>query len=117
MRTRLTAAVVGGAIAVGGLGAGLVALPVIASAATAGPTAEATEDAVDEVGDRLGRIRDALDGLVSDGTLDEAQADRVAETLDEALPERGPGHGGPGGPGGPAARGGWPWRRPRPWSA
>ncbi len=106
MQKRLTAAVVSGAVAVGGLGLGLVALPVIASAATASPTAEASQDAVDAVGDRLGRIRDALDGLVSDGTLDEAQADTVAETLDEALPERGPGHGGPGGPGGPGGRGG-----------
>lgn len=122
MDKRLTAAVVTGTLALGGLGAGLVALPVVASAsasaataeagAGAGAEAEAGEDStvVAAVGDRLDRVREALDGLVADGTLDEEQADAVAETLDEALPQRGPGgpgeHGAPGGPaggrGGPA---------------
>lgn len=39
-------------------------------------------------------IKDALKGLVDDGTIDQAQADKVAETLAEARPPRGPG--GPG---------------------
>lgn len=96
MKKRLTSVVVAGTIAVGGLGAGLLAVPVIASAATVETTEEGS--VTEAVGDRLSQIRAALDGLVSDGTLDEAQADAVASTLDEALPQRGPGgHGGPGG--------------------
>lgn len=109
MGKRLTSVVVTGAIALGGVGAGLVAVPVIAAAATTDATDEATSDGTvpDAVGDRLSRLRDALSGLVSDGTIDEAQADAVAEALDEALPQRGPGgHGGPGGPEGLAPGGG-----------
>ncbi|MGF1646098.1 MAG: hypothetical protein ACFCVF_04145 [Kineosporiaceae bacterium] len=99
MKKRLTSVVVAGALTLGGLGAGLVALPVLASAATVDATEEGT--VAEAVGDRLSKIRDALDGLVSDGTIDEAQADAVAETLDEALPQRGS-----GGPGGHAGHGG-----------
>lgn len=90
MRTRLTSIVLASALGLGGVATGLALAPVAASAASSGTSA---------VGDRLDRIRDALAGLVTDGTITQEQADEVATTLDEALP-RGRGHGGPGGHGG-----------------
>lgn len=85
MRQRVTSIVLASTLGLGGVAAGVVLAPVAASAATTGTTA---------VGDRLDRIRDALSGLVSDGSITQEQADEVATTLDEALPQ---GRGGPGG--------------------
>jgi hypothetical protein len=107
MNRRVTAAVLTGTLALGGVGAGLVALPVLASATTADERSETDEEGQGQAeSGPVGAVREALEGLVSDGTIDEAQADAVAEALGDALAERrggGPGgHGGhgPGGPGG-----------------
>lgn len=100
MRNKTSNVLLATLLGLGGLGTGLVVAPAIAAAATSETTATAA------VGDRLSRIKDALGGLVTDGTITQGQADRVATTLDEALPRGGPGghHGGPGrhrgGPGG-----------------
>ncbi|MCF6733845.1 hypothetical protein [Blastococcus sp. KM273129] len=77
MRRRLIIATTAGALALGG---GLaVAVPALAD----GDAPTARED----------RIRDALGGLVDDGTLTGAQADEVAATLAERGLGGGHGHG------------------------
>lgn len=133
MNARVTTLVLTGTLALGGLAAGAVVIPAMAATATESatestaestseanessessttatedPTASAEESAAARLADRVTLIREALNDLVSAGTIDESQADAVAESLAEQLPGRGPGPGGPGGhgwhgggPGGP----------------
>ena len=76
-----------------GLGVASVAWPGIASAADSTTTTVAGG-----LADRVAGIKDALKGLVSNGTISQAQADKVASTLATTLPPMGRGgHGGPGG--------------------
>ncbi len=87
MRKKIaTAAVIGGI----GLTGGLLVGPGFASAA--GST-DGTSSSTGVSG-RVNAFTEALKGLVSDKTITQAQADKVATTLDEKLPQRG--HGGPG---------------------
>src|SRR6476661_7260373 len=74
-----------------GLGAASVALPGLASAADSTTTTVAGG-----LADRVTHIKDALKGLVSNGTITQAQADKVASTLASTLPMGRGGHGGPG---------------------
>jgi hypothetical protein len=68
-----------------GLGAGATFAPVVASAAAMGTHA---------VTSGVTSLRNALAGLVNDGTLTQAQADKVASTLEGSLPQSGlGGHG------------------------
>lgn len=91
MRKQLATFAVAGMV--GLTGSALIA-PGLASAATGGTGTVVT--------DRVSAIKDALAGLVTDGTIDQAQADKVAATLAEKMPARGPGGRGPGVRVGPA---------------
>ena len=86
MKTRAPALALAAAVGVAGLGIGATIGPAGAVAATSSATQAVT--------DRVTAIKNALAGLVKDGTLTQAQADKVATTLDSTLPERGfGGHG------------------------
>lgn len=115
MRTKTIALAAGGALALTTLGGVAVAVPTLTAADTpaatesaepddTGAPADAPTDA-ERLAERTSRIAEELAGLVSDGTLTQEQADKVASTLAEAAPGRGPGgpghgHGPGGGPGG-----------------
>jgi polyhydroxyalkanoate synthesis regulator phasin len=81
MRKTLAAATVAASLVAGGVVGAVVGTPSLASAA------ETTAGAASWV-------QEALTGLVSDGTITQAQADAVEAALDEARPERGHGPGG-----------------------
>lgn len=94
MRKKIAVVALAGGI---GLTGGMLIAPSLASAADSGSSTT--------ISGRLNAIKDALKGLVSDGTITQSQADKVATTLDQKLPQRG--MGGPGfGPGFGPRRGG-----------
>ena len=83
MRRRFGIITVIGALVAGALLGVVVASPLLASADSS-PTPTATKPSGPM--DRLTAIKNALKGLVSDGTITQSQADKVAATLDQALP-------------------------------
>ena len=84
-KTAMVTTVVGAASVVA-IGVGIPALAASADGSTTPAQA---------VSDRLTKIKDALSGLVKDGTISQKQADKVASTLDSRLPRAGDGFHGP----------------------
>ena len=81
MRKRVVALATAGVLGVGAAGAvAVVAVPAVADTATGRATAS------EAVGERVERIRERLQGLVDDKTLNDQQADKVAERLAESGP-------------------------------
>lgn len=85
MRSRRASLALAGTIAVAGLTGGVVLGPAIATAAS-GQTTPATA-----VSDRVERIKQALQGLVDDKTINTQQRDKIASTLADKLPPPGRG--------------------------
>ena len=87
MRTTLATYALAGALGLSGVAGAALVAPAVSYAATGDSTA---------LDARVTSLREALTGLVSDGSITQAQADEVASTLAEARPE-GFGRGGHGG--------------------
>ncbi len=87
MRTKLATYALAGALGLSGVAGAALVAPAVSYAATGDSTA---------LDARVTSLREALTGLVSDGSITQAQADEVASTLAEARPE-GFGRGGHGG--------------------
>ncbi len=88
MRTKLATYALVGTLGLTGVAGGALLAPAVSYAATS---------TTDAVSDRVTSLKDALAGLVTAGTITQSQADEVATTLAETMPEPGGHHGRGGG--------------------
>jgi hypothetical protein len=92
MRKKLAAAAVGASLLAGGAAGAMLMAPVVATAADEGSSgADPSEHGTATDRPEPGQwVKDALQELVDAGTITQAQADAVAEKLEESRPEHGP---------------------------
>ena len=101
MRTKIAAVALTAGLAAGGVALVVPGSAFASGATTSTPTTSPSTGATDPAAQRRSSIKDALKVLVTDGTITQAQADKVASTLSSS-------HGMPGGwAGGRGMRGGW----------
>lgn len=97
MRKALAAGALSASLLAGGTAGALLFAPSISGAQTATTEAPAEAPAPPEPGTPPAWMTDTLSKLVADGTINQAQADAVAQALEAAKPAHGPGErGGPG---------------------
>jgi hypothetical protein len=97
MRKKLATAGIAAGLTAGGL-AGLVIVPSVSGAQSTSTTVDAGTSSDATRPDPSTRITDALAPLVTDGTITQGQADKVASTLAESMPMGGGKHMRGGGP-------------------
>jgi hypothetical protein len=96
MRKKIAAAAVGASLLAGGAAGAFLMTPVVATAADGSNSNGSGSSSGTGSGDSAERpapgqwVKDALAELVEDGTLTQAQADKVAEKLESSRPEGGP---------------------------
>ncbi|HZJ27454.1 MAG TPA: hypothetical protein VFF40_10675 [Acidimicrobiia bacterium] len=91
MKRRLVATAAAASLLVGSAAGAVIVVPGLAGAAS--HDTEVTAEAQDGRPDPTEKIREALQGLVDDDTINASQADAVASTLAESAPRGGPGGG------------------------
>jgi hypothetical protein len=98
MKKKIVAAGLAAGLSIGGLAGAVITIPGISAAQTDSTVPAPSTDGSSEATARTSRYEAVLAPLVADGTITQAQADKVVAALDAARPSRGD-RGGRGGKG------------------